>query len=452
MKRQESDCRALCERKGWDVVGVYVDNDISAYSGKPRPEWSRLLGDIKEGAVGALVAWHVDRLTRSPRELEDVIELAEKHGIDLATVTGDIDISTPTGRLVARMLGAAARHESEHKSERVRRKARELAEAGKPNGRGGHRPFGYADDRVTVVESEAAVIRECATRVLAGESLNGLSNELNQRGTKTVTGKAWRAATLGDLLVSARISGRREHRPRGVHETRRDRLGQITADAVWPAIITVEESDRLRRMLTDPSRRPHQTVARKYLLSGILVCGKCGRGLVGRPRRGVTRYGCPDGTNGGGCGGTITDAERTDALVRDMVLVALESDKMRTALSRQDEVDPELLASIKRDEDALSDLAAEKDDGVIGRSEYLTRRARIEKRLEASRAKAARQSGAQPLSGLTGTYDDLRARWEAMNTSQRRAVVAAVLEQVEVRPADPRKKWDPDRFVPTWRA
>ena len=74
--RREEDCRALCARLSWDVVAVYPDNDVSAYSGAPRPKWQELLADIQRGEVDAIAVWHVDRLTRSPRELEDVIDLA----------------------------------------------------------------------------------------------------------------------------------------------------------------------------------------------------------------------------------------------------------------------------------------------------------------------------------------------------------------------------------------
>jgi site-specific DNA recombinase len=113
--RQEEDCQELCERLGWRVAHVYSDNDVSAYSGRRRPQWERLNADTAAGLLDAIVCWHVDRLTRSPRELEDVIDLHDRHGIQLATCTGDIDLSTPTGRLIARTLGAAARHEAEHK-------------------------------------------------------------------------------------------------------------------------------------------------------------------------------------------------------------------------------------------------------------------------------------------------------------------------------------------------
>jgi site-specific DNA recombinase len=184
--RQEEDCRVLCERLGWQVARVYPDNDVSAYSGRRRPQWERLNADIAAGLIDAIVCWHVDRLTRSPRELEDVIDLHDRHGAQLATCTGDIDLSTPAGRLIARTLGAAARHEAEHKGERQRRQLRQAAEQGGPHG--GQRGYGYTPDRSAVIEAEAEVIREMARRALAGESVKDLAAGLNARGIPTVSG------------------------------------------------------------------------------------------------------------------------------------------------------------------------------------------------------------------------------------------------------------------------
>ncbi|GHC67097.1 recombinase family protein [Streptomyces cinnamoneus] len=268
--RQEEDCRALCARKGWDVVDVYPDNDVSSYSGAPRPKWQELLEDIGQGLVDAVVCWHVDRLTRSPRELEDVIDLADRRGLELATVSGEIDLATPTGRMIARMLGAAARHEAEHKAARQQRQRRQAAEAGKVAG-GGKRSFGYEDDRMTICESEAEYVREAARRTLTGESLASICRDWKGRGVVTVLGIPWKPSGMRRVLASARISGRREHTPRSSWEGTRPLLGEIVSDAVWPGIISHEDSDRLRALLSDPTRRKHHGSGRTYLLSGILV-------------------------------------------------------------------------------------------------------------------------------------------------------------------------------------
>jgi site-specific DNA recombinase len=160
--------------RGWTVSGVYVDDDRSAYSGKPRPAYEELIGDLKAGRIDAVVAWHPDRLHRSPRELEDFIDLVEASHAAAATVqTGEYDLGSASGRMTARVVGAVARAESEHKSERIRRQREQAAAAGRFHG--GRRSFGYEADGVTVVEAEAVLIREAASRFLAGESLRAIA-------------------------------------------------------------------------------------------------------------------------------------------------------------------------------------------------------------------------------------------------------------------------------------
>lgn len=453
VQRQEDDCRALCQRKGWSVAEVYTDNDVSAYSGAPRPAWNRLLADVRSGILDAIAVWHVDRLTRTPRELEDVIDLADRHGLELATVSGEIDLATPTGRMIARMLGAAARHESEHKAERQRRQRRQAAEAGKVSG-GGARPYGYADDRVTVLEEEATIIRECAARTLAGESLSSICRDLQTRGVTTPPGNHWQPRTLRRLLAAARISGRREHSPRSSYSGgTRPLCGEIVADvAVWPAIIAPADSDRLRALLSHPDRRKlNNATGRSYLLSGILRCGRCEHGMVGRPRSGVPRYVCPNPPGGDSCGGTATNAARTDDHVRDMIVIALDSDEMRERLNRRQDDEPELRDALRDDEAQLEELAADWANKRISRAEWQAARAIVEQRTEKTRKTLAAKTRTTALDGFVGTVEDMLDRWQRMNTAQRRAVVASVLERVWVKPANPRKKWDPDRFEPVWR-
>jgi DNA invertase Pin-like site-specific DNA recombinase len=90
-----------------------------------------MLTDARTGRVNAIIAWAADRLTRRPVENEEIIDLAERLGVKLATVTGDYDLGTPSGRLHFRQLGIIARYESEHRAERLRLKHEELARQGK---------------------------------------------------------------------------------------------------------------------------------------------------------------------------------------------------------------------------------------------------------------------------------------------------------------------------------
>jgi site-specific DNA recombinase len=77
VERQLDDCRRLAHELGWTVADEYVDNDRSAFSGRERPEYRRLMDDVKAGTRDGILAWHTDRLHRSPNELEAFISLCE---------------------------------------------------------------------------------------------------------------------------------------------------------------------------------------------------------------------------------------------------------------------------------------------------------------------------------------------------------------------------------------
>src|SRR6188472_1918464 len=106
VERQRQDCQTLAESRGWTIQQVFTDNDLSAYSGRPRPGYRAMLAAANRTEADAIVAWHSDRLHRSPVELEEFIAVCEEHQLRVVTVqSGAIDLSTPSGRMVARMLG-----------------------------------------------------------------------------------------------------------------------------------------------------------------------------------------------------------------------------------------------------------------------------------------------------------------------------------------------------------
>lgn len=443
--RQEEDCRALCARKGWQVAGVYPDNDVSAYSGKRRPQWEQLLSDITAGRVDAIACWHVDRLTRTPRELEDVIDLHDKHDIQLATVTGEIDLATPTGRLVARTLGAAARHESEHKGERRRRAELQAAQQGKPHTTG-QRGYGYTLDHMTVIGNEATAIREAARRLLAGESLGSVATDLNNRGILTAEAKQWRVSTLRIVLASARISGRREYH------------GEIMADAIWPAIITVEQSDRLRALLARTTGQPRKR--RSYLYSGYLQCGRdgCGHRLWGRAHNGTRRYQCVKAPGVNGCNGVAVYAEPTETEIRDKILTALGSpaflDRLLRASTGTTSPDAqEVSAKIRAIDERREELAAAWATGEVTRKEWAAARKALDDQLTTLTRSLSRDTHTVALAEFAAMEGDCWHRWEQLTNGARRALAEATTASIIIAPAHRGKRYfDPGRIKITWKA
>jgi site-specific DNA recombinase len=209
--RQLDDCHKLAAERGWIVAETYVDNDVSAYSGKLRPAWERMLEDLRAGLRDAVIVYNFDRLTRQPIELEHLAATCLAAGVRiLATVTGDVDLGNDDGMFTARLYAAFAAKESGRRSARVRRKMQANAAEGRPHG-GNRRPFGYEDDRVTVRPDEAEILRQMVARYLAGESLRSLCAWLNDNHISTTSGGAWRSPSLRVVLRSGRIAGLREH-------------------------------------------------------------------------------------------------------------------------------------------------------------------------------------------------------------------------------------------------
>ncbi|HEX4062057.1 MAG TPA: recombinase family protein [Streptosporangiaceae bacterium] len=446
VSRQEEDCRGLCARRdGWQVMGVYADNDVSAYSGKPRPEWIRLLADIAAGNVDAICCWHVDRLTRTPRELEDVIDLHDTAGIALATVTGEIDLSTPTGRMVARTLGAAARHESEHKAERQRRARLQAAQQGKAHS-SGQRGYGYTASDMNLISDEAAAIAEAAARALAGEALGSVATDLNSRGIVTTEGKQWRVSTLRAVLTSARISGRREY------------YGEIIADATWPAIITAEQSDRLRAVLVQATQ---PRLRRTYLYTGHLHCGReeCGRPLWGRHAEGKRRYNCVKAPGVPGCNRLSIGAEPAEAEIRDQVLAALESqafmDRLLSASTGTTSPDEKAISEeIRAIGERRNELARDWAKREITRQEWAAARSELDEQLTTLTQALARDTHTLALAQFAAMDGDCWTRWETLTNGARRALVEATTDQIIIHPVKVRGRaaFDPGRIDIAWKA
>lgn len=445
VERQEALCRELASEQGWEVVETFVDNDLSAYSGAPRPAYDAMLEAMEAGVIEAVVVVDQDRLTRHTRELEEFIELAEDLGVALANVSGDVDLSSSDGRFKARIMGAVARQESERKSERIKRQRDQAAAKGLPAS--GRRAFGYEPGGMQIREDEAKLIRDAAARVLEGESISQIAREWNNKGYRTVqAGSRWTTPRVSELLRSPRPAGLRQHR------------GEIVGEAAWPAIIDRDTHERLNAMSkARGGGRPPVT-----LLSGVLVCGLCKEPMnattttMKQGRRSIYRCHATAGTDR--CGRISIDAEGADGWISDAVLHRIENGGLAKALeaasgydAKVSQASDQLAAAEKR----LSEVAEMFGAGDISRAEWLAFREAAEGKADEARRIIERATDSPALASVP--VDRLREWWEDEDTEvdDRRTVVEAVLRSVEVGPmpeTGPRR-FRPERFgEPEWRA
>jgi site-specific DNA recombinase len=443
VQRQLEDCRRLAAEKGWPVYAEYVDNDISAFRGKARPEYARLLADIEGGRVDAVVAYHQDRLTRRPMEWEQFVELCDQAGVQqLATVTSDISFGNDNGMLVARITAAVAANESARKSARIKRKIQQNVELGIPNG-GAQRPFGYEADKMTVRESEAEIIRAVVDRFLAGESLRSLVAWMTSEGIPT-PGSAddWRTPTLRAIILSGRIAGLRDHH------------GEAVGPAAWPALISVEKHHQIRAMF-QTKKISGRRAPRSYLLSGMLRCGKCGNRLYSSIRGDRRRYVCMAGPDHGGCGRLTIVAQPVEEWIAAAVLMRLDTPAMDDTLAgRSDATERQgaLLAELQTAQSKLTELAEMWAEGEISRAEWKAARVPLEARVDSAQKQLDQMAGTNSLDALMGQGENLTASWDTLNLDRQVAIVRAVLDTATILPGVlGARSVDYNRIVPVWQ-
>lgn len=345
-ERQLAECVSLCKARGYEVVGVAQDLDVSGsadpFSSQDRPQLARWLArDYMDSAVPGVentdpcpfdlvVFYRLDRLVRSVKNLNRLILWADENDVLLVSATeGHFDLTQSFGRVIASLVGTVAELELEAIRERNGSAFRHNARLGK--WRGGNPPWGYLPDRSSgewrLVQDPVQVqtIREVVQRVLSGEKLRAIAADLTRRNVQTTTNRyrehkgepqtlnRWhpqrmRASLesptmLGQMTVREAVVDRygkpkRDSRGRkvfGPEQVQRHSDGTPVERAV--PILTVTEQKRIKAELAAREVGSKDADKRKNpptLLLGCVYCAACGqpayRMVGGKGRK--DRYRC----------------------------------------------------------------------------------------------------------------------------------------------------------------
>lgn len=443
--RQVADAEAIAEVRRWVVQKAYVDNDYSAFQTRVRrPAFEQLLADLQSGVLEGLVVYDLDRLARQPADLERLLGIFDSRpALCFATVQGDIDLMSPDGRTMARVLIAFANKSSMDTSRRTKRKHLELAQAGRPVG--GTRPFGWQRDKLTLEPAEAEAIRLASTSVLKGTGLHAIAASWTDQGLTTPRGNRWEKTALKRVLLSPRLAGWRVHRGRIAVDAAgaqvRGTWEPILADTAWEALVAA---------LNDPMRtgdpRNH-VAARRYLLSGIMKCGACATSMYGawNKKNGKHNYLCPIPTSSrNGCGKVSIVGPPTENLITNLILHRMSEEGILPELEPWQGGD-ELAACQARRSSLMSAFASGSlpAEAAFPAAESLS--ARINE-LVAQRAdyrKAEFKVDQAP--------SDFAAAWQSWSLPERRAQIKDLISDVVVRPALRKgAAFTPDRLSVVW--
>ena len=193
----------LCKFRNYKVYGVYEDAGISAKDMDHRPEFKKMLEDVKNKKVNVIVSYKLDRLTRSVRDLETLISELEKYDCSLECAMDDINTSTANGRFFVRMLTVLSQLEIERVSERTKFG---LVGAIKD----GHIPvrktLGFMRDnkKLIINPNESDIVLRIFDLYLKGNSYQRIANIFNK---ENVLNKKWYDTTILKILSNPLYKG-----------------------------------------------------------------------------------------------------------------------------------------------------------------------------------------------------------------------------------------------------
>lgn len=437
VQRQETECRALADKLGYDVGAVYIDNDVSATSGARRPEFERMLAD----RPATIITWAQDRLLRLSSDLEKVIAL----NIPVHMVTaGTLDLATDAGQAVARTVAAWSTYETAQKGRRQRAANDQRALSGIAWATVGYGYRRNAARAVEVVPHEAQVVREAVGRLLAGDSLRSIARDFNERGlaSPSRTASGWNGTTLRQMVLRKSLAGLRVHR------------GVVVGAGQWEPIISTDEHDRLTATLNDPARKSNYSGREpKYLLTGLAICGKCGQKMKRAPGRMTT-------TKRGGrkrqppayacfhCYGVRRKQEPVDDLVTSALLARLMQPDALDVLHQGDE------SAAKATRDALAAIDARLTNaadaysaGAIELAQLTRITAQLRSDQTAQEAALKRFMPAAIPADIAG--DHAPERWQSLSIDAQRLLLSALI-RVTIHPSGPGRNFDPELVQIEW--
>lgn len=451
IERQRARCRALAESRGWEVVDEYVDNDVSA--SKPRgagTAWARLIDHAKSGRVEVVVAVDQDRILRGIRDLVTLMDV----GARIATVDGELDLTTAEGEFRATLAAGLARFEVQRKSERQKRANAHRRERLLPAG--GRRAFGYtrlkagaaanwptrvgADGREwpdyghEPLEPEATAVRRGYAMLLAGATLRSIARAWNAEGLTTTVGKPWEAHSVRAVLANPRNAGLVAP-PRSaadVMTTHNLGLADLPVGS-WEPLVAPETWAAARDLLADPVRRSSPGAVPRSLLSGIATCGVCGGAMKAGVIRDIRSYRCSESPH------LSRKRDDADFFITHVVLERLSRPDAADLLRRDDTPDVERL----RGELLEAQQAEESVLSLVGRG--LTTVDKAAATLRDVRERIGRLESALSDAGRVDVFGDLVAEadaagedggarwqavaeaWAALDIDRQRAIVRKLL-------------------------
>lgn len=267
---QKEKLLQLCSFKDLEVYKVYKDAGISAKDMEHRPQFQEMLQDMKAGKINYIVAYKLDRITRSVRDLEELISVLEQYNCFLLCDRDDVNTSTANGRFFVRMLTVLSQLEIEIVSERTKFGLNGAIKSGHIPGQ---RPFGYTkseDKKMIVDNATRPYVEKIFDMYLEGKSFQQIANYFKENNIYPK--KKWRDTTIQKIIDNKIYMGDYEQYKR---IGKQENLEPIVYMNVVEPIISRAKWEECQKQ-KERNQRTY-TRDRIYTFFQRLKCPSCGR-------------------------------------------------------------------------------------------------------------------------------------------------------------------------------
>ena len=268
LSEQKERLKAFCKFKEYEIKDYYEDAGISAKTGNERPEFIRLVEDIKSGKINTIVSFKLDRISRSIFDWENIMKTLEKYNADIVCVNDDINTPSANGKMISRIMMSVSQNEIERTSERTKVG---LAGAIKQGHIPARAPLDYKHiDKKLVPDS---LTKDIVIRIynlyFEGKSYFNIATIFNE---EKVLGKTnWCDTGILRIIANEVYKGDYVHGKRTNHPTYyKDVVEPIVSKELWESCQVQKKKNQKNYMRT-------QT----YIFLQKLKCPKCGRILAG---------------------------------------------------------------------------------------------------------------------------------------------------------------------------
>ena len=446
IERQVKACLAFAEARGYDVVLV-SDVDVDVSGGQlSRTGLNEVRG--RWGEFDVLVFFKLDRLSRSLLDFVSLLDEARDNGVSLVSATEPLDMTSPIGEAMVKVLAIFAELERKTIAFRVTSAIAHLRSVGRVTG--GPVPYGMkkapnpagAGHVLAVDEEQAVYALDMVDRFLTGESYRSICRGLNERGIPTPSGKgkAWGPNTVRTILKNPAMWGAVVHRGQVVR-------GDDGMPILGAALISRETWDSVQTEMLRRGRPDERNgTLRQGLLSSLILCDHCGAKL-GMNRGGKKKrervYTCPTKGHGGACVGVAVTASRVEEYVTARFLEKYGSWSMPLPVFFEDPEEPSQAPDeLRAVESAMADLETDRYErglfsGETGSSRFASMYQRLEARRDAliEETKSSRSSSAEEnfeiLPTTMGEY------WTTASMEERRLLLRGLIGSVRVKKGQP---------------